>query len=348
VQGLTKRFGHVVAVKDLSFEVQPGRVTGFLGPNGAGKTTTLRMLLGLVHPTAGTATILGRRYDRLQDPTAKVGAVLEATSFHPSRRARDHLRMLALAAGIEDKRIDEVLELVGLTADAKRKVRGYSLGMRQRLELAGALLGDPSVLIMDEPSNGLDPQGIAWLRTFFRYLASDGRTILVSSHILAEMAHLVDDVIIISQGETRAQGALDSILASVTTQAMRAQSPEAARLCQVVAAAGYHPQQIGPDMVRIAGAAPETIGPLLAQHQVVLYELVRETTDLESVFFALTSPLGPAPPPGAGPGQPAPMGGAPWAPWPPGSAPTPVPPATPPVPPAPAPAPPAPPGTGDG
>ena len=181
VRDLTKHFGRVAAVRGLDFTVEPGRITGFLGPNGAGKTTTLRMLLGLVNPTSGTATIGGQRYRDLPDPIRQVGAVLEATSFHPSRRARAHLKMIAQAAGIDLNRIDEVLDLVGLTADAKRKVGGYSLGMRQRLELAGALLGDPGVLILDEPSNGLDPQGIAWLREFLRHLASEGRTVLVSS-----------------------------------------------------------------------------------------------------------------------------------------------------------------------
>ena len=176
--GLSKHFGTVRAVDDLSFTVEPGRVTGFLGPNGSGKTTTLRMLLGLVHPSAGTATIGGQAYQHLDNPTATVGAVLEATSFHPARRARTHLRMAARAGGHDERRADVVLDLVGLTGDAKRKVGSFSMGMRQRLELATALVGDPGVLILDEPSNGLDPQGIAWLRDFMRYLAGEGRTVL--------------------------------------------------------------------------------------------------------------------------------------------------------------------------
>ena len=238
IRGLTKNFGRVHAVAGLDFTVQPGRVTGFLGPNGAGKTTTLRMLLGLVSPTSGSATIAGRRYRELHDPLRHVGAVLEATSFHPSRRARSHLKMIALAGGIDFSRIDAVLELVGLSGDAKRKVGGFSMGMRQRLELAGALLGDPEVLILDEPSNGLDPQGIAWLREFLRHLAREGRTVLVSSHLLAEMAQTVDDVVIVAQGQLRAQGPLASLVANTTRSAMRVRTPEGDRLQALVHSAG--------------------------------------------------------------------------------------------------------------
>jgi len=188
VRALTKRFGAVVAVDDLSFVVGPGTVTGFLGPNGAGKTTTLRMLLGLVAPTAGQALVNGVPYRQLPDPTGTVGAVLEASGFHPARTARNHLRTVATVAGIPTSRVDEVLELVGLGGDGDRRVGGFSLGMRQRLELARALLGDPRVLILDEPANGLDPQGIAWMRGFLRWYATQGRVVLVSSHLLAEAA----------------------------------------------------------------------------------------------------------------------------------------------------------------
>lgn len=292
VRGLSKRFGGgVAAVQDLSFTVAPGRVTGFLGPNGAGKTTTLRMLLGLVSPTEGTATIGGSRYRDLADPTRQVGAVLEATSFHPSRRARSHLRMMAMAAGIDDRRIDEVLSLVGLGGDARRKVGGFSMGMRQRLELAGALLGDPGVLILDEPSNGLDPQGIAWLRQLLRHLAGEGRTVLVSSHLLAEMAQTVDDVVILSQGQLRAQGPLSSLVAQARAS-MRARTPEPDRLAAVVHAAGFVPRRLAQDTVAVDGATPEQLGPLLAAHQVVLYGLTEEHQDLESLFLGLTTPLG--------------------------------------------------------
>jgi ABC-2 type transport system ATP-binding protein len=199
-RGLSKRFGPVHAVRDLTCDVPAGQVTGFLGPNGAGKTTALRMLLGLVRPDAGAALIDGRRYQELPDPRRTVGALLEAGGFHPGRSGRDHLRILAGVAGVARARVDEVLDRVGLTGDADRRVGGYSLGMRQRLGLAGALLGDPAVLVLDEPGNGLDPAGLAWLRTLVRGLAADGRTVLVSSHVLAEVAQTVDQVVIIHEG----------------------------------------------------------------------------------------------------------------------------------------------------
>jgi ABC-2 type transport system ATP-binding protein len=326
VRGLTKRFGPVLAVSGLDFTVEPGRVTGFLGPNGAGKTTTLRMLLGLVRPTAGTATIDGRRYRDLDHPIRHVGAVLEATSFHPSRRARSHLRMLALAGGIDRRRVDEVLELVGLSGDAKRKVRGFSMGMRQRLELAGALLGDPGVLILDEPSNGLDPQGIAWLREFLHHLASEGRTVLVSSHLLAEMAQTVDDVVIVSQGVAQAQGSLEQLMTQAQA-GMKVTTPEADRLTQVLAPTSWTVRRVGPDMVLVDGATPEALGPVLAHHQVVVYEMVREGSNLEALFFSLTTGLGFAEPGGA-PSDPAGPGSVPPGPPPPG---TPSPPPPPPA-----------------
>ncbi len=290
--GLSKHFGTVRAVDNLSFTVEPGRVTGFLGPNGSGKTTTLRMLLGLVHPSAGTATVGGRAYQDLNNPTATVGAVLEATSFHPARRARTHLRMAAAAGGHDEKRADEVLALVGLAGDAKRKVGGFSMGMRQRLELATALIGDPDVLILDEPSNGLDPQGIAWLRDFMRYLASEGRTVLVSSHLLAEMAQTIDDAVIVSFGQLKAQGTLDEITGAMTGVVMRARTPEADRLCAVLTEAHIAFRRLSHEEVAMDGVTPEQTGPLLASNQIVLYELIQEGADLERVFLSLTSGLG--------------------------------------------------------
>jgi ABC-2 type transport system ATP-binding protein len=217
VDGLTKRYGAVTAVDDLSFSVQPGVVTGFLGPNGAGKTTTLRMLLGLVTPTAGRALIGGRRYAGLSAPRTVVGAVLETTGFHPGRTGRDHLRVLALSAGLPPARVPEVLDRVGLTGAAGRRVRGYSLGMRQRLGLAAALLGDPRVLILDEPGNGLDPAGMAELRDLLRSLAADGRTIVMSSHVLSEVAQTVDRVVIVAAGTLRYAGSLGSLTSSGET-----------------------------------------------------------------------------------------------------------------------------------
>jgi ABC-2 type transport system ATP-binding protein len=211
VRGLTKRFGAVLAVQDLSFDVPVGSITGFLGPNGAGKTTTLRMALGLVTPTAGQALIGGRRYADLPHPRRSVGALLEATGYHPGRTGRNHLRILAGVAGAGPERVDEVLDLVELTGSADRRVGGYSLGMRQRLGLAAALLGDPGLLVLDEPANGLDPAGMAWLRGLLRGLAADGRTVLISSHVLSEVAQTVDQVVIINDGMLRYAGRLDGL-----------------------------------------------------------------------------------------------------------------------------------------
>jgi ABC-2 type transport system ATP-binding protein len=208
---LTKRYGELTAVDEVTFSLQAGTVTGYLGPNGAGKTTTLRVLLGLAEPTAGEALVFGRRYRDLEQPIRKVGAVLESTDFHPARGGRDHLRMLALAAELPLERVDEVLEQVELTGPAKRRVRTYSLGMRQRLGLAAALLGDPELLILDEPANGLDPAGVRWLRTFLQTLAAEGRTVLVSSHLLAEVSLTVDRVLIIDHGRLLADGSLEEL-----------------------------------------------------------------------------------------------------------------------------------------
>jgi ABC-2 type transport system ATP-binding protein len=292
ISGLTKHFGSVLAVDNLSFSVEPGRVTGFLGPNGSGKTTTLRMLLGLVYPSAGGATIGGKFYRDIPNPSGQVGAVLEATSFHPSRRARSHLRMVARAGGHDEARADVVLDLVGLSEDATRKVGGFSMGMRQRLELAGAMIGDPDVLILDEPSNGLDPQGIAWLRDFMRYLAGEGRTILVSSHLLSEMAQTIDNAVIVSHGQLKAQGSLESITAGITQASMHARTPEADRLCAVLTTAAIRFRRLAHDVVAMDGTTPEQVGPLLATNQIVLYELTQEGADLESIFLELTSGLG--------------------------------------------------------
>jgi ABC-2 type transport system ATP-binding protein len=289
VRDLSKRFGPVLAVDDLSFEVEAGRVTGFLGPNGSGKTTTLRMLLGLVSISGGSATFGGRRYRDLAHPAHEVGAVLEATSFHPGRRAEDHLKSVAVGAGIPLARVGETLELVGLADVARRRVGKFSLGMRQRLQLATALLGDPEILILDEPSNGLDPQGIQWLRTFIRHQASEGHAVLVSSHLLAEMEETVDDVVIVSQGKL----VLQTTLADLATQAgsatgMRIRTPEVARLVAALDAVPVAHRSLGPDTLVIDGATPEWFGPFAAHHQIVLYELTPEKGSLEEVFLSLT------------------------------------------------------------
>jgi len=211
VQGLTKRYGEVNAVEDLSFRLDPSTVTGFLGPNGAGKTTTLRLILGLAEPTSGTALVFGNRYQALEQPARQLGAVLESNDFHPGRSGRDHLRIVATAADLAESRVDEVLETVGLTKAARRAVRTYSLGMRQRLGIAAALLGEPELLVLDEPANGMDPAGMQWLRLMLRRFAQDGGTVLVSSHLLAEVAQTVDRVLIISGGHLLADAAVDEL-----------------------------------------------------------------------------------------------------------------------------------------
>ncbi|HVA04328.1 MAG TPA: ATP-binding cassette domain-containing protein [Acidimicrobiales bacterium] len=280
----------------MSFVVEPGTVTGFLGPNGAGKTTTLRMLLGLVAPTSGRALVNGRNYRDLVAPTATVGGVLEASGFHPARTARNHLRIVARVAGITPGRVDEVLELVGLGSDGDRKVGGFSLGMRQRLELARALLGDPEVLILDEPANGLDPQGIAWMRGFLRWYASQGRVVLVSSHLLGEAAQTVDRVIILAGGRLVAEGPLDQLLQGATTT-VRVRTPDADRLVVVLEAAAAsgtfeHPpisvRREGPDVVTAEGTTAETVGPLMARDGIVVYEMTSSGESLEQLFFDLT------------------------------------------------------------
>ncbi len=313
VRGLSKQFGAVRAVDDLSFEVAAGRVTGFLGPNGSGKTTTLRMLLGLVSISGGTATVGGRRYLDIDKPIHHVGAVLEATSFHPTRRAEDHLKMVAIGAGIPLTKVGETLGLVGLSDVGRRRVGKFSLGMRQRLQLATALLGEPEILILDEPSNGLDPQGIQWLRTFIRHQASIGHAVLVSSHLLSEMEETVDDVVIISHGRLVLQTTLADMASQAgTTTGLRIRTPELPRLIAVLQAIPVAYRQTAPDTIVIDRATPEWFGPLAAQHQIVLYELVHERGSLEDVFLRLTHGFDAADPHLAG-GQAAPFGANPAA-----------------------------------
>jgi ABC-2 type transport system ATP-binding protein len=291
IEGLGKRFGAVVAVDGLSFEVDQGTVTGFLGPNGAGKTTTLRMLLGLVAPTAGSAKIDGRPYRELAEPTRHVGAALEASSFHPGRTARNHLRVVATAAGLPLSRADEVLTQVGLAEAASRRVGGFSLGMRQRLGLATALLGDPAVLVLDEPANGLDPEGIHWLRGFLRQLADQGRTVLVSSHGLAEVAQTVDQVVIIARGRLITQSTLAD-LTSRTDQLVRVRTPQAAALRPLLAAQGIHAELVGTDLLTAVDTSAEAVGRTAAAAGVVLHEMTTERSNLEEVFLELTTNQG--------------------------------------------------------
>lgn len=297
VTGLTKVFGQVHAVQDLTFSVEPGAVTGFLGPNGAGKTTTMRVLLGLATPTAGIATVEGVPYAQLPNPGRVVGAVLESTSFHPSRTAINHLRVYAAAAGVSDRRAAEVLELVGLTAAARQAVRGFSMGMRQRLALATALLGDPRVLLLDEPANGLDPEGIAWLRGFLRHLArNEGRTVLVSSHVLSEVEQTVDSVIIIAHGRLVHEGTLDDLRARGTVSVVvRSPAPDA--LTQAVGALMAAAVPEPPNGLRLRGATAAAVGHAAWQAGVELHELREETSSLEQVFLELTEGGGVASPP---------------------------------------------------
>lgn len=286
VAGLTKRFGEVTALDDLTFAVRPGVVTGFLGPNGSGKTTTLRCLLGLVRPDAGSATVGGRAYRDLDRPLAAVGAALEASGFHPGRTARDHLRVVGRAAGLPAERVDVLLEQVGLSAAARRRVGGFSLGMRQRLALAQALLGDPRVLLLDEPANGLDPAGIAWLRRFLRDLALQGRTVLVSSHVLSEVQQTVDEVVVISRGRLVRQGPLAELDAGTASVLVRTPTPD--RLREALDGAPVEALPLG--LLRVGGLTAEQVGRAAYAAGVELHELTPEPGDLERMFLDLTGP----------------------------------------------------------
>lgn len=288
VSGVSKTYGEVHAVTDLSFTVEPGAVTGFLGPNGAGKTTTLRMVLGLAKPDAGSAVINGRPYVKLVDPGRTVGAVLESTSFHPGRSARNHLRVYAAAAGVPDRRADEVLELVGLTPAAKYAVRGFSMGMRQRLSLATAMLGDPRVLILDEPANGLDPEGIVWLRGLLRHLArNEGRTVLVSSHVLSEVEQTVDSVVIIARGRLVHEGTLDELRgAGSVTVVVDLPTPD--KLMQALAPLGVTATPAAGSTIHVTGTTSAAVGHAAWQANVELHGLRQEQSSLEFVFLELT------------------------------------------------------------
>ncbi|SHL37619.1 ABC-2 type transport system ATP-binding protein [Pseudonocardia thermophila] len=287
VAGLTKRYGDVLAVDDLSFTVEPGAVTGFLGANGAGKSTTMRMILGLDAPTAGTATIGGRRYRDLEHPVRTVGALLDPRCAHPGRTGRDHLRWMAVAAGIGRVRVDEVLEAVGLAGAADRRVGGYSLGMRQRLGIAGALLGDPEVVLLDEPLNGLDPDGIRWVRELLRGLAAQGRTVFVSSHLLNEVEHTAERVVVIGHGRLIATGAIADLLGRTAVLRVTAADPvETAELATALAWAGGRVEPDG-DGLTVRGLAAETAGRIALDRGIALRELATHVRGLEETFHAL-------------------------------------------------------------
>jgi len=285
VEHLTKRFGKVLAVDDVSFSIQPGTITGFLGPNGAGKTTTLRMIVDLVRPTRGTTRVLGGPYRDLRRPWMRVGALLDASGFHPGRSGRNALRVVARASGIPAARVEEVLDMVELTGAAKRAVKGYSTGMRQRLALGCVLLGDPEVLLLDEPGNGLDPEGIRWLRTFLRGRATEGKTVLVSSHVLAEVEQTVDDVLIISKGKLVAQGPIGELAVGIGA-VVRCRTPHAERLQQALVARGATVNRLDAALA-IRGPSAAEVGQLALDNGIALHELLTEQPSLEDLFLQI-------------------------------------------------------------
>ncbi|MEU3842163.1 ABC transporter ATP-binding protein [Streptomyces sp. NPDC028635] len=289
LEGLTKRYGEKVAVNNLSFTVRPGIVTGFLGPNGAGKSTTMRMILGLDRPTAGDVRIDGIHYDQLKDPLTYIGALLEAKAWHGGRSAYNHLLCLAQSNGIPTRRVREVLETVGLTAVAKKKTKGFSLGMGQRLGIAAALLGDPRILMFDEPVNGLDPEGIHWIRNLMKSLAAQGRTVFVSSHLMSEMALTADHLVVIGQGRLLADTSMADFIAHNSRAFVRIRTPQRERLLDVLHQAGITVVETGSGVLEVEGGKSEQIGELAAQHQIVLHELSGQQASLEEAFMQLTA-----------------------------------------------------------
>jgi ABC-2 type transport system ATP-binding protein len=292
VERLTKRYGETLAVDDLSFTVDAGRVTGFLGPNGSGKSTTMRALLGLIRPTSGRALVLGRPFHELANPVRTVGAALDARDVHPGRTGRSHLRTLSAAAGLPNSRVDEVLEMTELTPARDRRVKGYSMGMRQRLALAAALLGDPKILMLDEPANGLDPQGMRWLRDILVALAAEGRAVLISSHVLSEVEQTVDSVVVIGAGRLVMQGSLQDLVAGDQRPAL-VRSPKRDELRELLEAAGATATLDGhSDTMLVHHASLEQIGTLAAEHRIPVFELTRVVSTLEDRFLELTGESG--------------------------------------------------------
>ena len=285
---LTKRYGRKTAVDNISFTVEPGTVTGFLGPNGAGKSTTMRMIMGLDKPTSGKVTINGRPYRQLSAPLCEVGALLDAKGLHGSRSARNHLRQLAASNGIPAKRVDEVLEITGLTSVAKKRVKGFSLGMGQRLGIAAALLGDPRVLLFDEPVNGLDPEGVKWVRETCRRLAGEGRTVFISSHLMSEMAQTADQLLVIGRGRILSSGPVDDVIASATTDRVRVASPQATELAELLAQRDLATRAVGPGVLETTAATAAAIGETAAAAGIVLHELTTIHASLEEAYLTLT------------------------------------------------------------
>jgi ABC-2 type transport system ATP-binding protein len=288
IDALSKRYGDKLAVHELSFSVEPGHVTGFLGPNGAGKSTTMRMIVGLDHPTAGTATVDGRRYRDHPAPLREVGALLEAKSVHRGRSARNHLLALAQTHGIPAERVDEVLMMVGLESVGRRRVGGFSLGMAQRLGIAAALLGDPATVVLDEPVNGLDPDGVLWVRTLLKTLAADGRTVLVSSHLMSEMAVTADHLVIIGRGRLLADTAVDELIARVAVGSVLVRSPHASDLRELLVGQGATVTSAEPGVLQVAGLAAEQIADLAVERRMALYELAPQRASLEQAYMELT------------------------------------------------------------
>lgn len=290
VKGLTKRYGHTEVLRDVSFTAKPGRVTGFLGPNGAGKTTTLSILCGLVRPTTGQALIGGIPYQERKTPMREVGATLNVTSFHPGRTGRDHLRVLAAYAKVNSKRVTQVIDLVGLTKSAQRPVSTYSLGMRQRLALAGAMLGEPSCLVLDEPTNGLDPEGVRWLRELLHEMADDGRTVLVSSHILSEVEQVADDVVVISSGRVVHHSSM-KVLVERGQKRARLLTPTPQRFLEVADRAHWAIKMLPDGRIDILDIEPERVGAIAHENAIAVYELKSVGDNLEESFFNLIEPM---------------------------------------------------------
>lgn len=287
-EGLTKRFGDKTAVDDVSFTIKPGAVTGFLGPNGAGKSTTMRMIVGLDRPTSGRTTVGGREYRKLGAPLTEVGVLLDAKAVHTGRTARNHLRAMAATHGIPASRVDEVIDLAGIGSVARKRAGKFSLGMGQRLGIASALLGDPHTLILDEPVNGLDPEGVRWVRQFVRHAASEGRTVLLSSHLMSEMAQTADHVIVMGRGKVLADAPLEDLVRAWTTNRVRVRTPHGAALAQLVAGPDVEIVSTAPDLFDITGLPASRIGDLAAERGVALHELTPTTGSLEDAYLALT------------------------------------------------------------
>jgi ABC-2 type transport system ATP-binding protein len=285
---VSKRYGDQVAVDDLSFTVQAGRVTGFLGPNGSGKSTTMRIVLGLDVPTAGSATVNGRPYAEHPAPLRAVGALLEARGVHPGRTARAHLRVLAATHGIPRSRIEKVLEMVGLSGAADRRAGGFSLGMSQRLGIAAALLGDPAVVMLDEPVNGLDPDGVQWIRGLLRGLADEGRTVFVSSHLMSEMALTAEHLVVIGRGRLIADVPVDDLIAQASRDVVTVRVPNASRLGELLGGRDVAVRRVGDDLLEIEGVSAQQVGDVAARHGVAIYELTPRRATLEEAFMALT------------------------------------------------------------